>query len=111
SQVSAARQEMEIDSRGRCEGADGLPGNVGIVLGVKHQDFCGCKFLDVVDGIVENAGAQLVPVFLGKAIAIAEGLAYVSHVTFVGGFFWLLLAKNAPIDDGTVGNDFFHSWI
>src|SRR5437016_1678270 len=64
-----------------------------------------------MDGIVEDAGMQLVPILLGEAITVAKGLAHISHVAFVGGFFLLLLGQYAPIDDWTVGNDSFHSWI
>jgi hypothetical protein len=57
-------QELEAGACEPGEAGDGAPWNRGIVLRVEHVDFGGVEGANVVDGIVEGASAELVPVFL-----------------------------------------------
>src|SRR5437773_2649206 len=62
-------------------------------------------------GGVGEGRMQLVPVFLGKPVAVAECLVNVRRVALVGRFLLLLFSQDAPINDRTIGDNFLNSWI
>src|SRR5258708_1446872 len=96
-QMSASGEKAEFDSGGGLKPAYRPPRNVRVVLGVEDHDLRGGQFLDMMRGVVEGPGAQLVPVLFGEPVAVAKCLADVSRVTFVGCLFLLLFRQDAPI--------------
>ena len=104
-QVAASLQELQIGSGSLGELDYRLVGDVGIVLGVEHQDLFWIDLAGVVGWVVELFGVQLLPILVGQAIAVAEGFANVGGVVRVGSLCVLGTAKDSPVDHRAIGDD------
>src|SRR5579871_506465 len=64
SYMAAALQCVKRHCGSGGEFFDCLVRNVRIIFGVEHHDFCRLDFLDMADGIIKFAAAQLAPIFI-----------------------------------------------
>lgn len=88
-----------------------LPGNVGIIFGVKEHQLAGVDFVSMKSGVVELAGVKLGPILRVQAVAIPKSFPNIGCITFVGGFPFLGIPQDRPIYHRAIGNGFFDPWV
>ena len=109
--MAAAFEDFQGGARQSREAGYGTPGDVGIVLGVEHQDLRGDHILAAVRGIVELASVEFLPVAVGEAISVSEGFTDVGGIAWVRGFHFLAVREDRPVDDRAVGDYFLHARV
>ena len=73
-----------------------------IVFGVEEHYLRRGDFHSMMPGAVEGAAAELLPVCVGKAVAVAERFANIFGVVFIGGFRLFGTIQNSPVDHGAI---------
>src|SRR5258705_8357050 len=109
--MAAVFEKFQIRARQSREAGYGTPGDVRIVLGVEHQDLSGDHILGAVNGIVELASVELLPVAVGEAISVSEGFTDVGSIAWVRGFCFLAVREDRPVDHRAVGDYFLHARV